>query len=315
MAKRKTGRLGTVFAHGVLMIVRALGVAVRLLPAWSWTPIAWVLSRVLWVVLRRHRHRTLANVAAVRGLTGREAKRFSKASFFSNTLVLIESLAMPRIIARRGVRVDVEIDAAAADVLDRVQRGETPFAIGIGAHAGVWELLGADFARRALPAPTMVSARLPKNPTYARYLRRMRSGFGLTLVDKEVYLRTLLRRAKRGEPTFCNFLCDQHTKGGLVVPFMGKPACTVTIPAVLIRRFDAPALFGSCIRRRAGHYVLRAERLDYSHTTGLPADEAVERITRDLNERISASIEQAPEQWTWGHRRWRSKCCERTAQG
>lgn len=313
MAKRKIGLLGTVFAHGVVMTVRALGVVVRWLPPASWGPIAWALSRVMWVALGRHRRRTLANIAAIRGLTGADAKRFAKATFYSNTLVLLESLAMPRLVARRGIRLDVEIDPVAAETLDRVQRGETSFAVGVGAHAGVWELLGAEFSRRVLPAPTLVSARLPKNPIYANFLRGLRSGFGLTLVDKETYLRTLLRRAKRGEPTFCNFLCDQHTKGGPSLPFMGKPACTVTIPAVLIRRFDAPVLFGSCIRRRPGHYVLVVEQVDYSSLASLPEDDAIERITQDLNDRISASIERAPEQWTWGHRRWRA-CCERTAK-
>jgi len=308
------GKLNPVHAalsHLGVLALKGLGAVVMHLPPAAWEAAAGGIAPFLWHGLPRYRKVALRNLLAW-GHTPKEAKALGIASFRSNLLVFFESLAMPRLIARRGVRVESRISPAAAEALARIRTGEVPLAVGLSGHTGTWEFLGAELARLCAPVPVAVSARLVKNPVLARFLVDLRRSFGLKLVEKDDFLRFLVRQERRKNPHVYVFLCDQHFKGGVKAPFLGRDTCTVAVPATVILKYDPPAFLGRCVRRKAGDYLIEIDRFDTAPFRRLPAAEAAREITAAVNRHVGETIAMAPEQWTWGHRRWRPCCGERT---
>jgi lauroyl/myristoyl acyltransferase len=298
-------------SHAGVLCLRALGFVVRHLPPAVWGMTASALAPVLWLGLKKHRVRALRNLTE-EGHSPREARRLGRASFRSNLLVFFEALAMSRIRAREGIRVDLAIAPEAEKVLERIRGGEETVAFGLSGHLGVWEILGMELARLCEPTPVVISSRLVKNPILTRYLRGLREGFGLTLIEKDEFVRYLIRHARAREPRVYVFLCDQHQKGGLSVPFMGRPACTVAVPATFHLKYGGPMLYGKSERIAPGHYAIEVHVLDTAPFSERPNDEAVFGITAFVNDYLGESIRKVPEQWTWAHRRWRDCCVERS---
>lgn len=309
LSRSKPGLLRTVGSHLLLLNFRVLAAVACQLPPRAWHLIAAAASPFIWVIARKHRHRTLENLRAW-GKTEAEARRIGKASFRSNALVFVESLCMQRILQRkRGIVVEKTISPRAQDVIDRLHRGEVHFIQAVSGHIGVWEFMGAELASEVKPAVTVVSARLPKNPIFAKYLRQIREGFGLILVEKSSFMQYILRHVRDTEPRLHVFLCDQHFKGGLATPFLGRSACTASVPAILLRRYGVPTLVGGCQRVSPGHYRIEVDALDPETYRSMPPKKAMFAITADINGLVGALVDRTPEQWTWGHRRWRA-CCQ-----
>ena len=300
------GRLRTRMGIAVL---EGIGATVRALPPAAWNFGAGLLTPILWRGLRKHRVRALDNLEA-QGYDRAEAVRIGKASFRSNLLVLFESLAMKRILSRRGIRVDSVVSPEAREALERIRRGEEPLALGVSGHIGCWEMLGAELARLCHPVPVVISARLVKNPMLADWLVKVRKGFGLHLVEKDEYVRYLMKHFRKKEPRVYVFLCDQHLKDGYREPFMGRPACTVGMPASLHFKFGGTLLKGWCTRVKAGHYRITVDYQDTSAWKGNEHETASRALTGEINRYLGDAILQAPAQWTWAHRRWRDCCGE-----
>ncbi len=296
---------------GVLGL-RALGAVVSIVPPALWGAAAGAITPLFWRLLARHRKVTLENLID-RGRTPAEAYAIGRASFRSNLLVLFESLAMARLVSRRGIHVESRISPEALEATKKLSSGEETLAFALSGHTGSWEFSGAEMAKLCTPTPVVVSARLVKNPIVADFLIKLRNSFGITLVEKEDFLRYLLGHARRKEPRLYVFLCDQHFKGGERVPYLGRDACTVAIPATLIRKYRVPVFMGRCVRRGPGDYLNEFTLFDRRPYENLPEKEAVREITAAISRYIGETIDMAPEQWTWGHRRWR-QCCDRVVK-
>ena len=202
-----------------------------------------------------------------------------------------------------------DVTPAAEEVLRQLRDGEIHSAQAVSAHVGQWELGAAELASWVSPIPTAVSARLTKNPVFERFLRDLREGFGLTLVDKGDFLGVLRREVRNKDPRLYLFLCDQHFKRGTVMPFLDRPACTVPVPGMLVQAFNMPTLIGACIRVGPGHYRFQIDALDLGRYADLRGSKISHAVIADINDGLSHFVEQYPDQWTWAHRRWR-QCCE-----
>ncbi len=295
-------------SYAAVASIRGLGAGVRILPPVIWGVLASALTPFLWLFLPKHRKRTLKNLVDT-GRSRKQARHLGMASFRSNLLVLFESLAMQRLIERRGVRVERRISPRAEKSFKRIVAGEEPIVIGVSGHVGIWELMGAEAASMLAPATIAVSARLVKNPIIADYIVKLRKSYGIKLVEKEAMMRYIIKMMRKKAPHVYVFLCDQHFRNGEKIPFMNRKACTVSIPATLAIKYNSPLFMGRCIRRAPGDYLIDIDLLDLTPYTHMDRKDAVRSVTAKINGYIEESIKMAPEQWTWGHRRWRS-CCE-----
>ena len=107
-----------------------------------------------------------------------------RACFRSFALVLVESLAMARLVARRRVEVKAGYSEAAEALLTRIRARRGPF--GPRSRGPHWRLGAGRGRARRLCAPTdvVVSVRLVRNPVFCEFLRRERRAIGLQLVDR-----------------------------------------------------------------------------------------------------------------------------------
>lgn len=168
-------------------------------------------------------------------------------------------------------------------------------------HLGNWELSAASLAARGIPVDVVMQRQ--SNPLADEAINANRRRLGLNPIDRREAPRKGLRTLRNGG--LLGFVADQDARsGGVFVPFFGRPASTHRGPALLALRTGAPLIAGTCIRTQGGTYDAVATPILASRD-GDP-DEAVERMTAAYTAVFEAAIRQAPEQYLWQHRRWKS---------
>ncbi len=170
-------------------------------------------------------------------------------------------------------------------------------------HIGNWEFTGAACALKGLLVGSI--ARPLDNPLIDRLVNRYRENSGQRIWTKKGALTNILRAIRKKESI--GILVDQDAgNDGVRVPFLGRPASTVTAIADLAIRTGAP-IVPSAIQRTAGTMRFRANIGEFiiPDKKADPAQERL-RILTALNAELSKIIESAPEQWLWSHRRWKT---------
>ena len=199
---------------------------------------------------------------------------------------------------RRSIPV---LDQSTREVFDNAL-AEGRGAIVISGHVGNWEILGQAIAVAGYPLTTIATPFY--DPRITRWMNSWRTQFGLKILWRESNNgKAILRVLRRNE--MMAFLIDQNTKtSGDYVLFFGRKAFTPTHPAALALRTGAAIIF--CWHQRRGkQHRIRAERLRFAPSGDRDRD--VLNLTAVLTARLEQVIREAPEQWVWMHRRWRTK--------
>lgn len=193
------------------------------------------------------------------------------------------------------------LDTDARQVFDEALT-EGKGAIVISGHVGNWEILGQAIAAAGYPLTTIATPFY--DPRITRWMNTWRTQRGLKILWRDGNTGKAILRVLR-QNQFMAFLIDQNTKtAGDYVPFFGRPAFTPTIPAALALRTGAAVIF--CWHQRRGkRHRITAERLCFSESGDRQADTLA--LTALLTARLEQVIREAPEQWVWMHRRWRTK--------
>jgi len=181
-------------------------------------------------------------------------------------------------------------------------------AIWVSAHFGLWEIFAMYAGMRDAHLTSVY--RPVKNPWIDKAIRRQRAAIGQELVERKGALRALLR-ALRKESGHVAMLADQHTRrDGIWVPFFGRLAATTPAPALLALRTGAPIIVWYS-RRLPGtfHFGAWCDKPLFVAPSGDRAAD-IERITREISNRIEKFVRKAPAQWLWFHRRWRTPPAE-----
>ena len=175
-------------------------------------------------------------------------------------------------------------------------------AIVISGHVGNWEILGQAIAAAGFPLTTIATPFYDQRIT--EWMNNWRTQLGLKILWRDGNSGKAILRVLRQNHLMA-FLIDQDTKTkGEYVPFFGRPAFTPTIPAAIALRTGAPVIF--CWHHRRGkQHRIKAERLCLAPTGDSRKD--IFTLTALLTTRLEAVIREAPEQWVWMHRRWRTK--------
>jgi KDO2-lipid IV(A) lauroyltransferase len=131
----------------------------------------------------------------------------------------------------------------------------------------------------------------------------MRRVMTVVPVGKDNSIRTILQELKRGHGVA--ILIDQWAGDeGLWIDFFNVGTSTTSIPARLAERTDCALVPAYCLRKEPGYYEIHLEEpieWDTSRT------DWENHITVKLNEALEKQIREHPEQWLWGHRRWKEK--------
>jgi Kdo2-lipid IVA lauroyltransferase/acyltransferase len=254
------------------------------------------------LILRKRRRQTEDNLLkAFPGMSPTEARRLAIRVFQHFGRNAIETIRSKRMVTDDTIRG--HLNMVDESLMDRILAAKQP-AIWVTAHIGVWEIVARYFALRGVDFTSVY--RPVKNRLVDRMLRRMRTDETHKLIERKGALRGMIRALKR-ENRHVVILVDQHVrKEGIWVPFFGRLAATTPAPAVLALQTGAPIIIWHS-RRLPGTYNFEAH-VDEPIIVEPSGDRAadIERITRQISNRLESIIRETPEQWLWLHRRWRT---------
>jgi Kdo2-lipid IVA lauroyltransferase/acyltransferase len=272
--------------------LRIFSAVVRRLPLGAARAIGAFLGHLGWHVLRHHRGRALANIAAAfPDWSPRRRRRTIRAMFHHLGITLTEVLWLPNLDAETCARTTT------FEGLENLRPGEGMIAI--TGHCGNWEWFAHAVALRA---PLVVLHRGRDEPKMNLFITDLRANAGITTIDRGSTgaAREMIRALRDGK--LLAFLIDQNIRAESVkVPFFGRPALTPIGPARLAVRMGVPItrIFGE--RRNGKLHIRILEPIIVGN------DDDPVALTARLTADIEAQIRRVPEQWVWMHDRYRER--------
>jgi KDO2-lipid IV(A) lauroyltransferase len=173
-------------------------------------------------------------------------------------------------------------------------------------HFGNWELLSHVYG--AMIAPIAFIVRPLKSGILDRIVTERRECVGNTVIRKEDSAKEVMKTLRKR--ILVGILIDQNVDRhkGILVDFFTRKAYTTFGIARLALAMNA-AIHPAFIFRdpdRKFHHVLRFGP-PIAIDPGAPREEEVARVTRRCNEELEKVIREAPDQWMWFHRRWKTR--------
>lgn len=227
------------------------------------------------------------------------ARRMAFASFRTFTVMIAETIVARRRINAANWREFVELRLTPE--AERLVREPGRSLLVASAHLGNWEV-----AARAVSMikPMCVVYRPFNNPYLNRAAHQARSGEHLTLVSRlDHEPMKFIQALGRGEVVA--LMIDQHAaKARVSVNFFSRPAWTTRSVAMLHLTTRAPLLVACAIRTGPLRYEVHAVGpITIARTGDREAD--VQAITQAMTTEIEQLARQFPDQYMWGHRRWK----------
>jgi KDO2-lipid IV(A) lauroyltransferase len=231
-----------------------------------------------------------------------ERRTILKASFVHLGICLVEFCRLTRLTAADvRERWVIEEDGSFERLRKAVDSGTG--AIVHGGHLGGWELSALALPAFGLPLHS-VARRVESEPIDA-LIMRTRSHLGAKLVYQDHALFHMYRALRKGK--LVGLHVDQYAgREGVYVPFFGRDASSVDTSARLHVMTGAPLFCGAMHRREDGRYVWRIRPVEVpAAKEGQAEDERIREVLCCCQRGVEELIRLAPEQWLWGHNRWR----------
>jgi len=287
-------------------LARVFIAALELLPARVARGAARGMADLIFLVHRPRRRIALENVRAS-GVAAdeREARRIARGSFRHLALLVLESL---RAGVGRGsggeagaaagaARVEWDVPESVEALLEDERRG----LILASGHLGSWEAAAQILSLRK---PVMGITSPMNNPYVERLIRERKPRGRFTLMSKHALdTGRFFACLKRGD--ILALMIDKRAlERGMEVEFFGRPAATYTSIALLHLTTRVPIVFGWCERVGPGRFRFHADE-PLRHARSGDKERDVRAILEALNRKLERAIRRRPDQYMWGHRRWR----------
>jgi Kdo2-lipid IVA lauroyltransferase/acyltransferase len=285
----------------VLALLAAVGFPLAYLPPPAGRWIGARLGDLAWGLLGGRRRVVMENLERAFGAerSAAELARIGRDSFRHLGVNVVEACEFffrppEQLLSRVDVRGLEHLAAACA-------RGRGVLVL--TGHLGNWELLAASAV--LMPVPLSAVVRPLDDPLLDEILERFRARGRFETIAKRralVDIRDALRRGR-----MVGVLLDQNAsrREGVFAPFFGVPASTSKGLALIALRTGAPVV--TCFLRRlpSGRHVA-----EFGPELPPPPGGDPVAFTRVFNQAIERAIRQAPEQWFWVHRRWKTRPTE-----
>jgi len=225
---------------------------------------------------------------AVRRLAARAARNFGRSA--------VEIL---RVAGRDRARLGALVAFHGLDELAAAARAGG--AIVVCPHLGPWGLYVTALAGAGVPAALLTGRQ--HNPRVDEFILGIPGGAVRMISKGPAAPRDVLRCLREGHAVM--MVADQDAgPRGDVVPFLGRPASTLALPAAIALRHGTP------LYALAGHRVAGGRHEVRLHRLALPAgaaggDAARRALTARVNEALGEAVLDHPDQYFWYHRRWR----------
>jgi len=233
---------------------------------------------------------------------GQEEKHLVVRGFFMNLGRLLGEFTQLPKLNRNNISNVVVYDGF-ENYASSVQRGKgTLF---LTAHFGAWEL--CPFAHAVYGYPLKFVVRPIDNPLIDRLVNHYRTFSGNEIIAKKNSLRDILEALKKNQGV--GILIDQNTTpdAGIFADYFNIPACTTPSLAAIALRTDATVVPGVLIWDEK----LRKHRLHFEPPVELVRTGRTQidiaKNTLRFNQILEGLVRQYPDQWLWGHRRWKTR--------
>ncbi len=262
--------------------------------------IEWIARRVGdigFYIMPERRRTALENLSRAFGesLTETQKKNIAIRSFESMALGAVELFLASKILKDFPDRFTM---SGYENLLKVFQRGKgLVMAI---SHLGSWELLS--FICRWANRRGVVVVKRIRNPYLNKEVNRQRSDIGVAPIIKDQAAKLVFHELKNNH--MVGILMDQWAGSeGAWINFFGHPTSTTTVPVRVARKTGCGIVPGFCLRTGAGKY-------EFQFLPEIPISDSGEwekTATEKLNQVFEEHIRKYPDQWIWGHRRWKTK--------
>lgn len=256
------------------------------------------IAACLWPLFARRRRIAVENILKCGVASSeREARRIAKKSWCHLAGHIGEALFVSGVVTKENWREHLDFSAADPETVKLLlDTPDTPIIL-VSSHHGVWEAATnvLSFAR-----PMIAIARVMNNRFAAEWMSKHHFRGPVTVIDKKNGFTPDIMRQWKDTNAAMTILMDQHTSGGAMLKFFGRPARTFTSATRLAMRTGYPIVVGSFVRIAPFKY-----RLVGGNPLGLSRSDDMNSATQILNDRLEGAIRQYPEQYLWAHRRWR----------
>ncbi len=173
----------------------------------------------------------------------------------------------------------------------------------ISAHLGNWEAASL-FAPCYFGYPVTVVVRKIESGIINRWILKLRTRFGNSVIDKEGALPEMMQTLRSGK--ILAMLIDQGTtkSEGVELLFYGKKVTVTPAAAMLALRCKSPVLPVFCIREEDQKLAIIIEPpVQLVRTKDLRDD--LKTNTQIMTDVIEKAVRKYPDQWLWLHKRWK----------
>lgn len=285
-------------AYVQYLLLRLLDALNRVLPDAVTAWIAAGVGECLFYILPKRRKIALANLDIAYGGSKSDAEKkiIARKSFAHVALSILEFFSIAQFLKHARERVRF----SGLEVLDRA------FARGKGvilviSHLGSWEYLALLPYLKGYPCS--VIGKPTRNPYLYKWIRDLRSQSGLVHIDKNEAAKKSLGELRKNH--LVAILIDQWAGDeGIISEFFGVLSSSTSIPARFARKTGSALVPAYCVRLARGRYEIQIK--PEIVITGEETGDWEKRTTDALNRQLEDQIQRYPEQWTWGHRRWKN---------
>jgi KDO2-lipid IV(A) lauroyltransferase len=175
----------------------------------------------------------------------------------------------------------------------------------ITGHCGNWELMALAFGIKV--DNVSVVARTQNNPYLNNLVQKIRAKYGNRVIYKRGALKGILSDLKKNRGI--GILMDQAVlrDEGYKIDFLGRPAWTTKMPALMARKTGA-AVVPIFINRQGDKHVINIYpevALLTNEDADSGGDKAIIEDTKRFSEFIEGYIKEHPTEWLWIHKRWK----------
>lgn len=249
---------------------------------------------------RRHRRRVIEQSMRSLGIDRTAAEALAKRNYRHYAYVLLEILRLARTDPETAMR---RIDAdGCVDAIREVLAAGRGVVVATG-HLGNWEWGCTALGRTGVVEG--VIARPLDNPLIDRFLNRTRLRSGIGVWYKAGAIRKAMATLKNARG-FAAVIDQDGGRNGVMAPFFGREASTMSLPVELAMRLNSPIVVLALLRDgKPLRFKGVVKRL---HWPDPEAEKEAElrRLLAEVNADIEEIIRERPEQWIWILNRWKS---------
>jgi lauroyl/myristoyl acyltransferase len=286
----------------IARLARCLVLLVQALPLKFVARLGRAGGALAWWIDARHRRVMLENLAACfPEKSVAEIREIAR----ENMLRIGENYASAVRTAAMDVDAVAEVcEVAGAEKFRQFSAGTSPqnCIVAIG-HFGNFEL-NAILGNKVHGLRPVTTYRALNQPALNEVMQMIRGRSGCVFYERRSEAGAL-RNALNEGGVLLGLLSDQHSKGGVWGPFLGRNCSTTSAPAVLALRYDAELLTAICYRTALARWKIEVGDPIPTHENGEPR--SIEAITGNINRAFEKAVLRDPANWFWVHKRWKAQ--------